>query len=327
MCQFCELPIQDAEVTDHVAFCGSRTDQCAICSRYVRKMDMEVHFTSNCEYPPRPAAASSSTRAPAFDPFAHDTGAGISSLEAELARVRELTLGERRRAAPAPVAPATVVDDNTVMCPACQAPQPDFEEMQVHMLTTCPLRGDTAATAAGVASSEPVAVPVDDDDDDDDDDSDYVPDAAPSAALSAAPSAAPSVAAAQCPVCERTFGSEDAVHKHAMQSDACRTVFFGLDDDMPDLDDVHIPDIDAPDSPAMHAPVPCEHCDLFVPFAQIADHQATCRGGLAVMGKGKARPGARAVRTPAKGKAKGKARAADSVARSRAKGKSRTTRL
>ncbi len=35
----------------HLVFCGSRTDLCELCNRYIQKKDSEIHNETGCEYP------------------------------------------------------------------------------------------------------------------------------------------------------------------------------------------------------------------------------------------------------------------------------------
>ena len=50
-CQYCELEIAFSELTSHVEYCGSRTEKCEICDRYVQKKDIELHLETGCQYP------------------------------------------------------------------------------------------------------------------------------------------------------------------------------------------------------------------------------------------------------------------------------------
>lgn len=50
-CQYCELEIAFSELTAHVDYCGSRTEKCEICDRYIQKRDIERHVETGCQYP------------------------------------------------------------------------------------------------------------------------------------------------------------------------------------------------------------------------------------------------------------------------------------
>lgn len=50
-CQYCELQLPFSELTSHVEYCGSRTDKCDICDRFIQKKDFEAHVDSGCQYP------------------------------------------------------------------------------------------------------------------------------------------------------------------------------------------------------------------------------------------------------------------------------------
>lgn len=39
------------ELTGHEQYCGSRTEQCVACGRYIMLSDSETHQLTNCEYP------------------------------------------------------------------------------------------------------------------------------------------------------------------------------------------------------------------------------------------------------------------------------------
>eukprot|EP00164_Ancoracysta_twista_P007003 GFYU01009861.1.p1 GENE.GFYU01009861.1~~GFYU01009861.1.p1 ORF type:complete len:333 (+),score=71.59 GFYU01009861.1:143-1141(+) len=54
ICPYCQLAIKIAEKMQHESYCGTRTEKCESCNRYIKLQDFEQHFTSNCEYPPKP---------------------------------------------------------------------------------------------------------------------------------------------------------------------------------------------------------------------------------------------------------------------------------
>ena len=53
-CFFCELALPFDKFEEHLNYCGSRTEKCSVCNRYVQMKDKYKHETSNCEYPPAP---------------------------------------------------------------------------------------------------------------------------------------------------------------------------------------------------------------------------------------------------------------------------------
>lgn len=75
-CCYCELSLDFGEYESHVEFCGSRTDLCTKCSRYIQLKDFNRHEDSACAYPeapktePKPAVSNTRQRAgvrpPAF---------------------------------------------------------------------------------------------------------------------------------------------------------------------------------------------------------------------------------------------------------------------
>ena len=51
MCPYCELSLDFDKLNEHVEYCGTRTEKCDKCLRYVQTKDRTRHETSNCEYP------------------------------------------------------------------------------------------------------------------------------------------------------------------------------------------------------------------------------------------------------------------------------------
>eukprot|EP00743_Colponemidia_sp_Colp-15_P004691 GILK01005054.1.p1 GENE.GILK01005054.1~~GILK01005054.1.p1 ORF type:complete len:586 (-),score=110.80 GILK01005054.1:126-1883(-) len=47
-CPFCEMHLKPATVEEHLAYCGTRTDKCFKCNKWVRLRDMENHIASGC---------------------------------------------------------------------------------------------------------------------------------------------------------------------------------------------------------------------------------------------------------------------------------------
>ena len=50
-CQYCELQLPFSELSSHVEYCGSRTEKCDKCDRFVQKKDFEEHINTGCQYP------------------------------------------------------------------------------------------------------------------------------------------------------------------------------------------------------------------------------------------------------------------------------------
>lgn len=44
--------LANSELTEHEDYCGSRTEPCETCGRYIMVRDVEIHQQTNCEYPP-----------------------------------------------------------------------------------------------------------------------------------------------------------------------------------------------------------------------------------------------------------------------------------
>lgn len=52
-CQFCELQLPFCKLSSHVEYCGSRTEKCDTCNRFIQKKDLEKHIETGCQYPVR----------------------------------------------------------------------------------------------------------------------------------------------------------------------------------------------------------------------------------------------------------------------------------
>ncbi len=50
-CDYCELELPYAKIAEHKDFCGSRTELCAKCNRYIQLKDLDVHTAMDCTYP------------------------------------------------------------------------------------------------------------------------------------------------------------------------------------------------------------------------------------------------------------------------------------
>ncbi|XP_074641490.1 uncharacterized protein LOC141899217 [Tubulanus polymorphus] len=50
-CEYCEIDIAYADLKDHLGYCGTRTEQCPTCDRYIMVKDQRIHEDSNCNYP------------------------------------------------------------------------------------------------------------------------------------------------------------------------------------------------------------------------------------------------------------------------------------
>ncbi len=51
-CKFCDIPLYFDKLEEHLNKCGTRTELCNECKRYIQIKDQEEHFTSNCKSPP-----------------------------------------------------------------------------------------------------------------------------------------------------------------------------------------------------------------------------------------------------------------------------------
>ena len=61
-CDYCELIFPAVSHAEHVEYCSSRTESCAVCGQFVKLRDRKLHDESNCALPPvvAPPATSSS---------------------------------------------------------------------------------------------------------------------------------------------------------------------------------------------------------------------------------------------------------------------------
>jgi hypothetical protein len=53
-CTYCKLRKKMLELPAHEEYCGSRTEKCAKCQRFVSMKDHAQHVQTNCKYPPVP---------------------------------------------------------------------------------------------------------------------------------------------------------------------------------------------------------------------------------------------------------------------------------
>ena len=51
-CQYCELTLPFNKMSSHVEYCGSRTEKCDICDKFIQMKDLTEHVNTGCQYPP-----------------------------------------------------------------------------------------------------------------------------------------------------------------------------------------------------------------------------------------------------------------------------------
>ena len=51
-CYYCDLSLDSDKFQDHLNFCGSRTEKCEKCDKYIQIKDRIAHESANCAYPP-----------------------------------------------------------------------------------------------------------------------------------------------------------------------------------------------------------------------------------------------------------------------------------
>lgn len=57
-CKFCKLKKKLVDLPEHEDYCGSRTEKCPKCQRFVSIKDLAPHTASNCAFPPQPETPS-----------------------------------------------------------------------------------------------------------------------------------------------------------------------------------------------------------------------------------------------------------------------------
>lgn len=50
-CFYCDLSLDFEKIQEHMDFCGSRTEQCDKCKRYIQIKDRNKHDMTSCSYP------------------------------------------------------------------------------------------------------------------------------------------------------------------------------------------------------------------------------------------------------------------------------------
>lgn len=50
-CEYCELSLPFNKMSSHVEYCGSRTQKCDACDRFIQMKDLAEHENSGCQYP------------------------------------------------------------------------------------------------------------------------------------------------------------------------------------------------------------------------------------------------------------------------------------
>ena len=51
-CQYCELTLPFNKMASHAEYCGSRTEKCDICDKFIQMKDLTEHVNTGCQYPP-----------------------------------------------------------------------------------------------------------------------------------------------------------------------------------------------------------------------------------------------------------------------------------
>jgi len=159
------VPIRDLD--SHKEYCGARTVPCDICRKAIVVRRLQTHLAvEHGVNPSLPDGVSGSeARAAAVAQFRRDEGgkedepaakAGssvFSSAPLGTGGAGSSVVDSRRRfppaAAAAPKSPTEILS-----CPYCSVPCPSFDELQVHLLTTCPRSAEAEASGAAEAAGE-----------------------------------------------------------------------------------------------------------------------------------------------------------------------------
>eukprot|EP01105_Mastigella_eilhardi_P006554 TRINITY_DN1808_c0_g1_i2.p1 TRINITY_DN1808_c0_g1~~TRINITY_DN1808_c0_g1_i2.p1 ORF type:complete len:457 (-),score=86.08 TRINITY_DN1808_c0_g1_i2:9-1379(-) len=144
-CSFCSLSIPADEHERHEAYCGSRTDQCAACSKYIRLRDMAKHVSSKCKYPP---STQSSISLVVMDSGKPSRSGSFSESEALLDMIRAEVMASTNTSKTQ--VQVRVPSPGAVECPWCLDIFKNYEDVQLHMLTLCPHRGDQLGANPGL---------------------------------------------------------------------------------------------------------------------------------------------------------------------------------
>ncbi|XP_071501303.1 uncharacterized protein [Diadema antillarum] len=72
-CEYCELELTHVEMVEHLTYCGSRTERCPKCQRYIQNRDRKQHELSDCAFPEhKPPARQTSSSSAGFGFFDDD---------------------------------------------------------------------------------------------------------------------------------------------------------------------------------------------------------------------------------------------------------------
>lgn len=65
-CKFCKLKKKLVDLPEHEDYCGSRTEKCPKCQRFISIKDFAAHTSSNCAFPAQPESPSIFSRISSF---------------------------------------------------------------------------------------------------------------------------------------------------------------------------------------------------------------------------------------------------------------------
>lgn len=65
-CKFCKLKKKLVDLPEHEDYCGSRTEQCSKCQRFISIKDLATHTSSNCAFPAQPEVPTFFSRIKSF---------------------------------------------------------------------------------------------------------------------------------------------------------------------------------------------------------------------------------------------------------------------
>eukprot|EP00824_Muranothrix_gubernata_P014950 TRINITY_DN3095_c0_g1_i1.p1 TRINITY_DN3095_c0_g1~~TRINITY_DN3095_c0_g1_i1.p1 ORF type:complete len:377 (-),score=79.52 TRINITY_DN3095_c0_g1_i1:7-1137(-) len=117
VCPWCALDVVEKDREQHSEFCGSRTERCEKCGRFIMCKEWECHLATNCEYPSLP---------PAQQP---------PSPETVLNRLRAQYAGDLLYEPRIPDSPVAAAD--TWLCPRCGGRFEELDALQIHVVTSC----------------------------------------------------------------------------------------------------------------------------------------------------------------------------------------------
>ena len=132
-CQFCNAEIIFDEFVEHVKVCGSRTQQCPICKKYIQAWTYDSHEATCVPEPVRPPAPQKPNRFIDEERKAKERAQErIRQEDSKVSPIRATNPPDRARAQPAVSAkkPTESIRPSVKLTPTVQAPKPSIPSRQ-----------------------------------------------------------------------------------------------------------------------------------------------------------------------------------------------------